>query len=313
MISNTRKTLSIGLTLFLPFLLTSCSLQDSTALLLSAGGLATEELIIIWLVIPYTVSLLWLFVDYQIHIRNSRMIRSIRRFGIELDQLTYTIGGKENWDEKKAMRLAAEIQNRVFEDLNARLSIKVKNTNDPNNRAAYGSIRGYMFETRYSKVLKQNRAKKQFLIAKCLHPSRHILTYLVTYELIGNYTIAHHLVYLKGKNQTYNLFLFWLFMPKLLLFTLYSKRGNLIKDYFNIIDPSLFDTLDINGFRKTCHESITESTESILKEKGLLTEQIQTIINQSILNQNVSNTQNLNVSGSGHALMGFNQSNTTSN
>lgn len=260
-----------------------------------------EQIVKLFLILPHIFTLLWLIFDYVSLYRISRKGKSIAQFGEQMDQLIFPIGGKEQWSLEEASLLSEDILAHVHTDLKTRISDPMGTFNNPELGISTGiSLRGREF-------IHEGSFRKPFLKATFSHHSGHEMSYFVQYQLVGNFLVSHNLVYLKGENKLLKLLLFWFFMPRLLLFKMIWKRKSILPNYINVIDPSFFDSMDLNAFWTTAHEAIMESTEAILREKGLLTEEIQTILNQHITNHNVSNTQNVSVSGSGNYMHGFNQ------
>jgi|GEM_PF-6490753 len=269
------------------------------------GDDSWEQIAKLILILPHVWTLLWLVWDYISLYVASRKGKSITQFGEQMDQLIFPIGGKGQWSLEEASLLSEDILAHVHSDLKTRISDPMGTYNNPDLGISSG------VSLREREVIYENNLRKPFLKATYSHHSGHEMSYFLQYQLVGNYLVSHNLVYLKGKNRLLKLVLFWLFMPKLLFFKMIWKRRSILPNYINVIDPSFFDSMDLNAFWTTAHEAIMESTEAILKEKGLLTEEIQTILNQHITNHNVSNTQNVRVSGSGNTLQGFNQANSS--
>lgn len=256
------------------------------------------------------------FLDYWLHFFFQEENRTRLTQGYELSKTTFSIGGDNSWNQDEALALADEIKSGAFSTLQTRISnhYPLREPISSLDGVALGTADDFIFVMEKNSPVEEPNRLKAFLKVNFKHISGHQLNLFVNHQIVGNFLVSHHITCLKGRTDWWSVFALWIFSPATLVLLMinwffYGKSS--IQKYVHVITPSFFDSLDLRAFWITSHESIMESTEEILKEKGLLTEQIQTILNQSITNHNIANTQNVNVSGSGNSIRGFNQSNTS--
>ena len=131
------------------------------------------------------------------------------------------------------------------------------------------------------------------------------LNHFLLFEFIGSYLVIHIDSFVKGIPHWYDLAYFLLSSPyKIWLWIIpwFRNDYSILTKVSKYLDNS-FETYDLNSYYMASRFSFLDSIKEYLQEKGLLTEELQNIINyQMVMNQNVVNGNQVSVNGSNNML-----------
>jgi hypothetical protein len=112
------------------------------------------------------------------------------------------------------------------------------------------------------------------------------VTFFIHYAVFGHTITSHYFTYRRGTYGTWDVVKFILASPLTIWFwglPWLTNRYSIIAAISQFRDSS-FDAIDLETMYKVTHRVIFEETEAILREAGLLTEEIAQVINYQIAN-----------------------------
>ena len=215
------------------------------------------------------------------HFRGGRLFY---RYGDEVEKVFFSLPTKSEWDADQIAQFASSLQERLGARLQARVPTELVSVKD---------LQIADLSTQETKSFLRILAKSRF---------GSTLTHFVHYASFGRTLTAHYFTYLRGTFSEWELVKFAIASP----FTIWVWGVSWLLNQHSIISDisqfrsSSFDGVDIRTLYSMTKVILYEETEKILKEAGLLTEEVQQIINihkhSHVNNLNISNSSNVNLS-----------------
>jgi hypothetical protein len=217
------------------------------------------------------------------HFRSGRLFY---RYGEEIERVYFSLPVKGEWEELKIdqftrstqERLAACIQKRVPSDLVAvEADLKIS---DLGTSEAKSFLR---------------------ILARSKYGST--LTHFIHYAQFGRTLTTHYFTYLRGTVSDWDLVRFFIASP----FTIWWWGVPWLLNQYSVMEgmsrfrESSFDGVDIRTLYSMTKTILYEETEQLLRDAGLLTEEVQQIINihkhNTVNRMSINNSANVNLSG----------------
>ncbi|MFL6200140.1 MAG: hypothetical protein ACJ76J_13255 [Thermoanaerobaculia bacterium] len=215
------------------------------------------------------------------HFRGGRLFY---RYGDEVEKVFFSLPTKSEWDADEIAQFAKSLQERLGARLQARVPTELVSVKD---------LQIADLSTQEAKAFLRILAKSRF---------GSTLTHFVHYASFGRTLTAHYFTYLRGTFSEWELVKFAIASP----FTIWVWGVPWLLNQHSIISDisqfrsSSFDGVDIRTLYSMTKVILYEETEKILKEAGLLTEEVQQIINihkhSHVNNLSISNSSNVNLS-----------------
>lgn len=186
------------------------------------------------------------------------------RYGQELEDLFLSLPIKSEWDEEKTSHFARSLQERLAVLIQARM---------PSG----------LVQIKEDLQIKDLDSGQQKLFLRIIAKSRYgsMLTHFIHYAAFGRTLTAHYFTYLRGIYSELDVVKFALASP----FTIWFwgipwllNQHSIISDLSRFRSSS-FDAIDIKTLYSMSKSVVFEETEQVLREAGLLTEEVQQIIN----------------------------------
>lgn len=217
------------------------------------------------------------------HFRGGRLFY---RYGEEIERVFFSLPVKSEWDAEKTAGFARTLQERLAARLQGRVPSELVDVKD--------DLRVTDRSTNETKSFLRILAKSRY---------GSTLAHFVHYASFGRTLTAHYFTYLRGTFSQWDVFKFAIASP----FTIWFWGLPWLLNQHSILEEisrfrsSSFDGVDIRTLYGMTKSILYEETEQILRDTGLLTEEVQQIINihkHSTVNKfSISNSANVNVGG----------------
>lgn len=194
------------------------------------------------------------------HFRGGRLFY---RYGDELEKVFFSLPTKSEWDAETIAQFARSLQDRLAARLQARVPTELVSVKD---------LQITDLSTQESKSFLRILAKSRF---------GSTLTHFVHYASFGRTLTAHYFTHLRGTFSEWEVVKFAIASP----FTIWLWGVPWLLNQHSIISDisrfrsSSFDGVDIRTLYSMTKVILYEETEQILRDAGLLTEEVQQIIN----------------------------------
>jgi hypothetical protein len=212
------------------------------------------------------------------------------RYGQQIDYVTIPIPVKEQWGFKETLISAETLRTNLAEKICARLPYE---TVQVIGRKVIADL--------------ETGEQKEFTRISIRSPFGSMVTMYLHYAAFGQTITAHYFTYRRGIYGFWALAKFALaspFTPWFWGIPWLRNRHSLISRISDFRSSS-FDGIDLQTMYGVAHRVVYEETAAALREVGLLTEELQQIININI--QSVRNLQSLAVINSPGAVMSGNE------
>lgn len=207
------------------------------------------------------------------------------RYGYKINEITLPIAVKTEWTDNETQefvnamrqRIASQIQNRFAGSgvqVTSRVHIKDKDLPSDNRtflKVIFRSIRGSQ------------------------------ASHFITYAVAGKYVVIHYISLIRGKYRWHDAVDFVISSPLTIWFwglSWVQNQYSIIASISKIVGNS-YDLLDLKTYFEASYLVLLDETRNFIKEKGLLTDEL----NQIIVN-NINNSQNISISGSSGVKLG---------
>lgn len=200
------------------------------------------------------------------------------RYGSRINRTDFSIPVDPNWSDEKIQNFAAEMSQTIALKTHERLKQPKVD-----------------LVTIMDKELNSDRKNFLKMVFRTTRGSQ--LSHFVHYAVAGKSIVAHYFTYIRGTYHSYDVFNFIFFSPVSIWFwsiPWLNNKFSIISSISKNIDNS-FDIIDLSTFYESSYYALLDETRIILKEKGLLTEELAQVIFNNINN---NNSQNVNISNS---------------
>lgn len=200
------------------------------------------------------------------------------RYGYRINRTVFSIPIDTNWSDGKIDDFAAEMSQTIAVKTHERLK----------HPTVY-------LVTILDKKLKSDSKNFLKMVFRTKRGSQ--LSHFVYYAVSGKSIVAHYFTYVRGTYQWYDVFNFVFFCPISIWFwsiPWINNQFSIISSISTTIDNS-FDVIDLSTFYESSYYALLDETRIILKENGLLTEELAQVIFNNINN---NNSQNVNINNS---------------
>jgi hypothetical protein len=208
------------------------------------------------------------------------------RYGHEVDYRRIAIPVKSHWGFKETQVSAQTMRVSLAENIADRLPVD-------NVRVM---VRKLITD-------RQSGEQKEFTRIVIQSQYGSTVTVFIHYAAFGQTVTAHYFTYCRGTHDSWAVLRFLLASPFTIWFWilpwLYNKDSIIAK--ISEFRGSSFDSIDLQTMYEVAHRVIYEETAEILRQAGLLTEEIQNIINFNI--QNVRSLQSVSINQSPNAVI----------
>ncbi len=215
------------------------------------------------------------------------------RYGNEIYTEIIPLGYDKNANLQNPSQLQSELSNYLADSL----------------KRQYSAMSSYHQTELKITDLKLKKDERTFIRATFNTTRKSTLTYFLHINLIGHQLMIHHYMYLRGHHKWYNALSFIVWAPIHLFFWYgrwvrggYSIQNRLNKSY----NQSSFETINLKSILRSIIFNVMTNTQKFAKQKGLLSE----VLEKIIFNQ-ISNSQNINISNSNNLSLGNITSNLT--
>jgi hypothetical protein len=198
------------------------------------------------------------------------------RYGKQITYKSFSIPLQREWGSEEAARMATDLRNGIAERVARRLPgtaevrcpLEIKDRDLPDEPG------------------------KDIVRVRSLSHRRSMLVHFLHYAPLGQSVTAHHFIFLRGTHKPFDEFKFVFFSP----FSIWTWGLPWLQNQFSILShlsmtvSNSFDEIDLQTLFEATTSVISNATEAVLQENGLLTEALQ----QLIVN-NHYNTQRLDL------------------
>lgn len=208
------------------------------------------------------------------------------RYGEELERVFFNLPVESEWDEEKIAQFAGSLQERLALRLTTRVPSKLVTLKD---------------DLRITDLDSSEARSFLRMLAKSRYGST--LVHFVHYAPFGRTLTAHYFTYLRGTFSDWDVVKFAIASP----FTIWFWGLPWVLNQYSVIADisrfraSSFDGIDIVTLYSMTKTILYEETEQLLREAGLLTEEVQRVINihkhNTVNKLSISNSANVTLSG----------------
>lgn len=208
------------------------------------------------------------------------------RYGRQLRYSTFSIPVQQGWESGEAVRLAGELRDGIAASIAQRLpgAVDVLSPREIKDLDARGES---------GKILVRIRS---------LSHRRSLLVHFLHFAPVGQSVTAHHFTFLRCAYSTLDEIAFIYFSP----FTIWiwglawlQKRHSVLS-HLNMSVSNSFDEIDLKTLLEATNYVISDVTEAVLKDNGLLTEEL----HQLIVNNTNYNHQRLDLRHANNVRLG---------
>jgi hypothetical protein len=208
------------------------------------------------------------------------------RYGYEINHTTLSIPVRTDWTEQQIDKFISVMRQRIAQQITSRFSaIGVQVTNPVNikDRDKPSDSRSFL------KIVFRSARGSQ-------------VSHFIYYAPMGKYVVIHYIALVRGKYRWHDVADFAISGPVsiwLWLLDWIQNQYSIIASISKFIGNS-YDLLDLKSYFESSYLVLMDETRTFLKEVGLLTEEINSVIIQNINNSqniNVTNSKNTNLSG----------------
>lgn len=207
------------------------------------------------------------------------------RYGYSINQDTLSIPLKPEWSDQEIDTFSDEMRNRIAAKIKERFS----------------SVNVEVINPVVIKDKDMQQDSRKFLKVSFRSKRDSQVSHFINYGLAGKYVVIHYLSRVRGKYRWHDVVDFVILGPITVWFwgmNWWQNQYSIISAMSKIVNNS-YDLLDLKTFFSSSYLVLLDETRNFLKEKGLLTDEI----NQTIVN-NINNSQNVNISGSQNVKLG---------
>jgi|HubBroStandDraft_3_1064219.scaffolds.fasta_scaffold22197_3 hypothetical protein len=194
------------------------------------------------------------------------------RYGKQISYKTVSIPLQRESDAGKALRVAGELRDGIAQRVAHRLpgAAEVLSPLEIKDRDA------------------PNEGGKDLVRVRSVSHRGSLLVHFLHYAPLGQSVTAHHFIFLRGTHKPFDEFRFVFFSP----FTIWMWGLPWVQNRFSILShlsmavSNSFDEIDLQTLFEATSSVIVAATEAVLRENGLLTEELhQLIVNNHYNNQ----------------------------
>jgi len=200
------------------------------------------------------------------------------RYGYRINRTEFSIPIDINWSDRKIEEFATEMSQ----------TIAVKT----HERLKQPTVDLVTIVDRKLKLDSKNFLK---IVFRTKRGSQ--LSHFVYYAVSGKSIVAHYFTYVRGTYEWYDVFNFIFFGPISIWFwsiPWINNQFSIVSSISTTIGNS-FDLIDLITFYESSYYTLLDETRIILKENGLLSEELAQVIFNNINN---NNSQNVNINNS---------------
>lgn len=201
------------------------------------------------------------------------------RYGNKLTQTTLPIPVMPDWTDKRMSRLVNALQQTIATQIRSRFSSSEVEVTNPI----------------YIKDRRMPRDNRNFL--KIVFRSRRgsQISHFTRYEIEGKLIVAHYFTYIRGSYKWHDIVDFVITGPLHVWFWVLDwiqNQYSIIAAISKYVNNS-FDQIDLKTFFEASYFILMSETRNVLREEGLLSEELDRIISV-----NIDNSQKINITGS---------------